>query len=137
MRDLYQEPENKDVIEARRYVDNAKKVLKDSGKLDLETMCYEDDKYVRAAGNYLWYSVLIMLDAVFKVKSPNRPHPDIIDYKKAVQCRDRKLLILVNAAYTTAHITMGYDGNPSKNTCDEGFRLANAIIDRCAMVLPS
>lgn len=131
----YLEVSNNPVEEARRYVDNARKVLVENGKLEMETMCYEDDKYVRAAGNYLWYSVLIMLDAVFNVKTSDRPHPDIKDYKEAVRHRDKKLLTLVNAAYATAHITMGYDGNPSKETCNEGFRLANSIIDRCASML--
>ena len=30
------------VSEARRYVQNAKDVLEENGKLDLETGCYED-----------------------------------------------------------------------------------------------
>lgn len=49
----------KDLIkEARRYVDNAKIVLSENGKLDKKYKRYEDPKYVRAAGNYLWLGVL-------------------------------------------------------------------------------
>ena len=135
MRDPYNENKFDPTNEALRYVDNARSVLKDYGKLDSETNCYEDDKYVRAAGNYLWYAVLIMLDAVFEVKQPHRQHPDIKDYKDAIRNRDRKLLTLVNAAYTTMHINMGYDGNQSKTGCDAGFQLAEEIIGRCGKMI--
>ena len=123
------------VAEARRYVENAKSTLSTNGKLDLETNCYQDSKYVKAAGHYLWSAVLIILDAVFEVKTKNHPHPDIIDYRKEIIQRDKKLLTLVNAAYETMHITLGYDGNLSKDVCMGGIRLANDIIDRCAAML--
>ena len=42
---------------------------------------------------------------------------------------------MVNAAYIVAHISMGYDGAPSRLTCQDGIRLANDIIDRCAVML--
>ena len=123
------------VKEARRYVENAEEILQKRGWLDKDTNCYDDRKYVKAAGHYLWNAVLIMLDAVFNVKSRKHPHPDVNDYQYAVAQRDRKLLTLVNTAYETTHIIMGYDGTPSKAICDEGFRLANDIIDRCAAML--
>ena len=127
--------EENPISEARRYVDNAKQTIQNHGQLDTKSRLYMDDKYVRSAGNFLWYAMIIMMDAVFNVKTPHRPHPDIIDYKAAVAQRDRKLLAYVIAAYDTMHISMGYDGNPSKEVCDEGFRLANDIIDRCAALL--
>ena len=59
----------KDLIkEARRYVDNAEKTLRENGRYNKELNLYEDDKYVRAAGHYLWHSVLLALDAVFQVR---------------------------------------------------------------------
>ena len=67
------------VAEARRYVENAKTTLSTNGKFDMETNCYQDPKYVKAAGHYLWNAVLIILDAIFEVKTRSRPHPDIID----------------------------------------------------------
>jgi hypothetical protein len=33
------------------------------------------------------------------------------------------------------HLTMGYDGTKDKSVCDKGFEYANAIIDRCAMMV--
>ena len=124
------------IEEAQRYVDNAKDTLKDKGELDTVTRLYGDRKYVRSAGHFLWNAVLIVLDAVFQVKSPRRRHPDIKDYKEAVASRDRKLLTLVKVGYDTMHIAMSYDGNQSKAVCDEGFRLADEIIKICSKMLP-
>ena len=123
------------VDEARRYVENAKSTLATNGKLDPEANCYQDPKYVKAAGHYLWNAILIILDAVFMVKSKYHPHPDIKDYKAEIVKRDKKLLTMVNAAYETTHITMGYDGNLSEDVCAGGIRLANEIINRCATML--
>jgi hypothetical protein len=36
--------------EARRYMDNAKKLLVENGELDVKTRLYGDKKYVRMAG---------------------------------------------------------------------------------------
>lgn len=33
------------------------------------------------------------------------------------------------------HIAMGYDGIQAKSVSAEGFRLANAIIDRCSTLI--
>ena len=120
------------IDEARRYVDNARETLREKGELDPELKIYQDDKYVRAAGNYLWLGTLMALDAVFHVRQDRRTRVDIKDYLAAVGKRDRKLLALVNSGYDVMHLYMNYDGNPSKGVCDDGFRLANDIINRCA-----
>ena len=126
----------KDLIkEARRYVDNAEKALRDNGHYNKELKLYEDDKYVRAAGHYLWHSVLLALDAVFHVRADRRTRVDVNDYYAAVGKRDKKLLALVNSGYNTMHLSMDYDGNSRKNICDDGIQLANEIIDRCARLL--
>lgn len=123
------------IEEARRYVDNARKTLSENGELDMETKLYQDEKYVRAAGNYLWLGVLMALDAVFHVRKDRRTRVDINNYLEAVGKRDRKLLSFVNTGYDVMHLSMNYDGVPAKGVSDEGFRLANAIIDRCEMML--
>ncbi|MBO4574188.1 MAG: DUF5618 family protein [Bacteroidales bacterium] len=123
------------IAEARRYVENAHKTLNENGELDVETRVYQDEKYVRAAGNYLWLGVLMALDAVFHVRADRRTRVDIKDYQEAVSKRDKKLLGLVNSGYETLHLSMTYDGNHSKDVSDAGFRLANNIIDRCEMML--
>lgn len=135
MRDLMIKPIADPVAEAHRYVENAKTTLAENGKYDPETGCYGDSKYVKAAGHYLWSAVLHILDALFKVKTPHRPHPDIKDYISAIAKRDKKLLTMVQAAYETMHIYMGYDGNLQKDISMAGIRLANDIIDRCEKML--
>ena len=124
------------IVEARRYVDNARETLEERGNLDSERFEYQDEKYVRAAGNYLWLGVLMALDAVFHVRKDRRTRVDIQDYKAAVSKRDKKLLSWLNSGYDIMHLYMNYDGNPSKNLCDTGFAYANKIIDRCATMIP-
>ena len=126
---------NDPIAEARRYVDNARKTLKENGDYDAELNRYNDGKYVRAAGNYLWLGVLMALDAVFHVRSDRRTRVDINDYREAVGKRDRKLLRLMNDGYDTMHLSMNYDGNSVKDVSDSGIRIANTIIDRCEMML--
>lgn len=128
---IYEDP----VGEARRYVQNAKDILQEKGKLNTELQSYEDRKYVKMAGNTLWNGVLLILDAVFHVKKSKKSRPKFIDYEKAIVARDRKLLDLVNIGYDLMHLSMGYDGNPDKATCQSGIRVANEIIDRCATML--
>ena len=125
------------IEEARRYVENAESILKEKGQYNKELKLYEDEKYVRAAGHYLWHSVLMALDAVFHVRADRRTRVDIKDYLEAVGKRDKKLLALVNSCYNVMHLSMDYDGNSRKNICDDGFILANDIIDRCAKMLAS
>lgn len=120
------------IDEARRYVENAKAILEQHGEYDSSTKCYTDGKYVRMAGNTLWNGVLIALEYIFNVRKGKRTRPDISDYKEAVAKRDKKLLAFVNSGYNILHLSMGYDGTKNKVVCDEGFRMANAIIDRCA-----
>ena len=125
---------NDPVEEARRYVSNAKDILTERGDLDYETHYYRDRKYVRMAGNTLWNGVLLILNAAFQIDK-TKGQLSIYDYRNIVGNQDRKLLALVNHGYDTMHLAMGYDGNLSKTLCQDGFNLANEIIDRCAQRL--
>ena len=122
------------IEEARRYVQNAKKTLSENGELNPQTYRYEDPKYVRAAGNYLWLGVLIALDAVFHIRSDRRTRVNINAYEEAVGKRDKKLLGWVTDGYQILHLYMNYDGVQDKRTCDSGFLIANNIIDRCEVM---
>lgn len=124
------------IEEARRYVRNAHDALADNTKVDPKTGSYEDSKYVRAAGNYLWHGVLIALDAVFDVRKDRRTRVHIDDYLDAISKRDHKLLDWVDNGYMVMHLYMNYDGVRDKKICSQGFCLANQIIDRCAILLP-
>ena len=122
------------IEEARRYVDNARETLREKGELNLELNRYDDEKYVRAAGNYLWLGVLQALDAVFHVRKDRRTRVAIDDYTAVIGQRDHKLLDWVNSAYLVMHLNMNYDGVQDKGICQRGVHLANDIIDRCAMM---
>jgi len=124
------------IEEARRYVQNAKDVLNEKTKLNVETQTYEDPKYVRAAGNYLWLGTLLALDAVFHVREDRRTRVHIDDYLEAISNRDKKLLDWVDSGYMVMHLYMNYDGVKDKKVCSQGFRLAEQIIDRCETMLP-
>ena len=122
------------IEEARRYVANAKEIIEKS-KYDPETNLYRDKKYVRIAGDTLWKGCLIALDALLQIRK-GKGRPSIAKYKEAASKRDGKLLQFINSGYETMHLVMGYDGNKDGQVCKAGFKRANDIIDRCAMLLP-
>lgn len=122
------------IEEARRYVANAKEVIK-KANYDPELNIYMDGKYVKMAGNTLWNGCLVALDAALDIRK-GKGRPSIEKYKEAAAKRDRKLLAAIVAGYDFMHLTMGYDGSKGKKTCDTGFEYANDIIDRCAKLLP-
>ena len=119
------------IEEALRYVENARDTLKNNEEYDPITRSYDDRKYVRAAGHYLWHAVMLALDSVFHVREDRRTRIDIDAYREAIRKSDRKLLTLVNNGYQILHLHMGYDGVLNKQSCDEGFRITNDIISRC------
>ena len=120
------------IEEARRYVANAEETIV-KAVYDPETKSYTDKKYVKTAGNILWSGCLVALDAVLHVRE-GRGRPSIEKYKDAAGSRDRILLAAIVNGYDIMHLSLGYDGTRYKKTCDLGFELANAIIDRCALL---
>ncbi|MCK9255831.1 MAG: DUF5618 family protein [Bacteroidales bacterium] len=122
------------IEEAKRYVANAKKLLQENGKYDRSVDSYQDSKYVKMAGNTLWSGCLVALNAVFPDIVKGKGRPSIEKYKEAAVKRDRKLLSYVSNAYSVTHLYMGYDGIGSKSISDNGFKLSNLLIDRCAIL---
>ena len=122
------------IDEARRYVANAKDVIKNAN-YDRNFKMYMDGKYVKMAGDTLWKGCLIALDAVLNIRK-GKGRPSIDKYKEAAGKRDQKLLAYIVTGYDTMHLYMGYDGTGNKKTCDSGFDYANMIIDRCALLMP-
>lgn len=127
----YQNP----IKEARRYVINAQEIIK-KANYNPEMRSYTDSKYVKTAGNILWCGCLVALDAVLDIQK-GKGRPSIDKYKEAAKKRDGKLLHFLNLGYDTLHVVMGYDGNKQKKISEAGFEAANAIIDRCAILLPA
>ena len=141
MRDINKEMDYDPIKEARRYVTNAQDALRDHGRLNTDTDRYEDPKYVKAAGHYLWSGVLIALEAVFHVEEEKKKRKgednrvSVDDYTLAASKRDRKLLSWVTDGYKIMHLSMGYDGVGDKQICLRGIQLTNDIIDRCESLL--
>lgn len=123
------------IEKARLYVEKADMILKERGLLDEEIQHYENKKAVRKAGRMLWYGILIALDAVFDVREDRRTKVKIDEYLDSIAQRDENLAKLVNCGGDIIWVYMAYDGIQSKPVCDEGIRLANVIIDRCANML--
>lgn len=123
------------IEEARRYVANAKEIIKKAG-YDPELKSYTDRKYIKTAGNILWCGCLVALDAALLVYK-GKGRPSIQKYQEAAKKRDKKLLNFLNIGYETLHLHMGYDGTINKKTCDSGFEYANTIIDYCEKLCPT
>ena len=123
------------IEKARYYVGKAEMILKERGLLDEEIQCYENKKTVRKAGRMLWYGVLLALDAVFDVRTDRRTKVKIDVYLDAISERDEALAKVVDCGCDIIWVYIAYDGIQSKPLCDEGIRMANEIIDRCANML--
>ncbi len=64
----------KHIIEAHRYLENAKEILID--KAQKEDGYYKDKKYVKLAGHAAYTGILVALDAYFGIKSKGRKSVD-------------------------------------------------------------
>jgi len=113
------------VQEARRYVNNAKDLLRE--KAGKDNGVYQDRKYVRLAGHSAYLGVLVALDGLFEVKKGKRKSVEW--YQEQLWKTDRKLLDSFNAAYDTLHLAMGYDGNISADVSAAGITTAENIIN--------
>jgi hypothetical protein len=116
---------DKTVNEAKRYVNNAKELLRE--KAVKENGVYQDRKYVRLAGHSAYLGVLVALDGLFEVKKGKRKSVEW--YQEQLRKIDRKLLDSFNAAYDTLHLAMGYDGNISAGVSAVGITTAESIIN--------
>jgi len=121
---------------AVRYLDNAKEMLKKAGK---EGRRFKDTKYVSSASGIAYRGVLIALDIWLKLKGADLPKSDVrgrkkgvsVDfYRKNLMNRDKKLLDDYNDVYDSLHILGYYDCIRSVATIEDGFKLAEEIIER-------
>ncbi|MEO6287441.1 MAG: DUF5618 family protein [Dyadobacter sp.] len=111
------------VQEAKRYLDNAKEILREKAKKG--DGYYEDRKYVKLAGNAAYTGILIALDTLFENKAKGRK--DVDWYKERIA--DKKVFNAFDSAHDTLHLAMGYDGNRSVEVSTAGIELAESIIN--------
>lgn len=115
----------KAVTEARRYLENARALLRD--KAIKEEGYYQDIKYVRMAGRTAYSGVLVALDAALGVRRKGRKSVEW--YKEELAGLDRKALSAFVTAYDILHLSMGYDGLPSARIAASGLEEAETLID--------
>ncbi len=113
------------ITEAKRYLDNAKSILKNQAQK--ENGIYQDKKYVKLAGHAAYLGVLMALDGVLGHKSKGRKSVEW--YKAELTKLDRRMTSIFDAAYSTLHLSMSYDGNPSAGVATEGLKQAEQIIN--------
>ena len=112
------------IDDAKRYVINAKDILKDKAKK--EDGYYQDTKYVKMAGHTAYAGVLVALDGLLGKKTKGRKSVEW--YQKELASLDRKILTTFKSAYDTLHLSMSYDGNPSADVAVAGLKQAEQII---------
>lgn len=110
--------------EARRYIDNAREILRDKARK--EDGYYQDAKYVKMAGNTAYSGILVALDYLLAPKKKGRK--DVSWYKEQLAVMDKKVLGAFVSAYDTLHLSLGYDGNPSAEVAQAGLKDAETII---------
>jgi Domain of unknown function (DUF5618) len=112
------------IIEARRYVDNAKTILKEKAIHDGEH--YRDKKYVRLAGHAAYTGVLVALDGLFEYKGKKRKSKEW--YIDQLAQRNKKMVQLFEDAYYWLHLVMGYDGVRNVKMSKDGLKMAEQMI---------
>lgn len=123
------------IIEAQRYFDNAKEILRD--KAQKRGDYYSDSKYTRMAGNTMWNGCLIALTYALDVKPQKGQRLDINDYKMVASKRSKKLVNDIVEGYNIMHLSMGYDGTKSVDVIQGGIKIMTNIIDWCKKNAPT
>ncbi len=123
------------IIEAQRYFDNAKEILRD--KAQKRGDYYLDSKYTRMAGNTMWNGCLIALTYALNVKPQKGQRLDINDYKMVATKRSKKLVNDIVEGYNIMHLSMGYDGTKSVDVIQGGIKIMANIIDWCKKNAPT
>ncbi len=115
----------KAVTEAKRYLNNAKEILREKGaKVEGH---YRDSKYVKMAGHTAYTGVLFALDHYFGKKAKGRK--DVDWYRINISKEDRKILDSFETVHEQLHLVMTYDGAGNAEVVKIGFREAERIID--------
>ena len=116
------------IKEAERYLANARQIL--SEKAEKDGNVYQDQKYVKMAGDTAWKGVLLALDAVTDVRKNLKrgQRLDIKDYQDAVARKDRKMTKPLYDAYQSLHLYLGYDGNSRYKIVQDSLEQGKEII---------
>ncbi len=122
-------------IEAYRYLDNAKEILRTKAKKDGKF--YDDVKYVRMACNTAYSGLLVALNDYFtqkgikypKAKGKRTQSTNVDFYKENLAKINKTKLKEFNSAYNHLHLFGGYDGDLAVDISKNGLEFAKSIID--------
>jgi hypothetical protein len=112
------------ILEARRYLDNARAILRE--KALKEDEYYQDEKYVKLAGHAAYAGVLVALDSLLGDKKKGRK--EVSWYKEQLAVLDKRVLKHFISAYDLLQLSMSYDGNPETAVAQLGLKRAEEII---------
>jgi len=112
------------IQEAKRYLDNAKEILREKALKD--DGYYQDSKYVKMAGHTAYTGILLALDVYLGKKGKGRK--DVDWYKEHLSKLDKKVLNAFLTAYQVLHLDMAYDGAKSAELAATGLKEAEKII---------
>lgn len=118
--------------EALRYIDNAKKILKESAGKNKEF--YTDGKYVSMACNTAWSGILIALHGKMikeGVKMPSKEQMNVNIYREYLTKKNKTILKYFNSSYNHLHLLGGYDKELSVSNTQTGLDFALKIIEWC------
>ncbi len=117
------------VSEYYRYISNAEEMLMKYARLD-EDGFFEDEKYVKVAGDLAYKGLLIVLDALMQKKNiKTKGRKSIEKYQEFLANENRKMMKHLNEAYRYFHLYMGYDGDNSIETWKLGLKFAEEIVN--------
>jgi len=117
------------VAEAKKYLTNAREILKSKGGNGAPGY-YSEAKYVKMACHTAWSGVLVAMNAKVP-ESPKGTRKSVETYKKYLAVRNWKILNDFVSAYNYLHLFGGYDGDLNRKTTKTGLELAEKIINWC------
>jgi hypothetical protein len=114
--------------ESMRYIDNARQQLKQAGK---EDYYFIDEKYVKTACGTAYSGALKAIDFLFDIRNiqKQRGRKSIEYYRTVLGGMDKKLLKILNSAYTTLHLSGYYEGETNVKIIEAGLDSAILIIN--------
>ncbi|WP_221394325.1 DUF5618 family protein [Dyadobacter sp. NIV53] len=114
------------ILEARRYIENAKIILSDKARKD--EGYYQDKKYIKMAGHTAYAGVLVALDALLSDKK-KKTRKSVEWYQKELSNLDKKITRSFSDVYEILHLSMSYDGIQNAKVIAIGMQEAEKIIN--------
>lgn len=122
--------------ESRRYLDNAKEMLKRSGK---EGDLYTDSKYVSMATGTAYAGLLIMVQRIIDFNGLPRAkkEADVKYYQESLGKINKKLLSYFNSGYGLLHLLGYYRSDTLVSNVSSGFQIYEYFMNELDKISPA